>query len=158
LARVYEEADRDGDGTLSFTEIQAFQRWVFREFRYQTNHTALSPDRFGALGGGDCEDYSLYTCGLLAYWGYECYVGVFASPDDPDAQLSHAVALLAVPGPVKIMELVTTDDNPQFPAAARNRTFVPIDYDVVGGFTNATPNPRVLYGIYEATKIYGTWM
>jgi hypothetical protein len=91
LFSVYRGADTNRDGILSWTELQVFQTWVHRSFRYELNTAALAPDRF-----------------------------------------------IAPP--------------------ARGRTAIPIDYDIVGGFTNATPKPWVLTHVFEQRPIYGTYM
>jgi len=160
LFEVYRGADTNGDDRLSWSELEAFQRWVYRGFRYEHNGTALAPDRFGAVGGGDCEDFALYTCGLLVFWGYECYIGVFAPPGQPYSRIAHAVALMVVDDPERYPLSIDLSDwySASVPASARKKTVIPIDYDVVGGFTNATPDPWALYTVYEATSIYGTWL
>jgi hypothetical protein len=76
LADLYERADLDGDGVLGWMEIRAFQNRVVYTFQYQENRTALSPEEFLRNGGGDCEDFALFTAGLLAHWGYTAYLGV----------------------------------------------------------------------------------
>ncbi|MFP4212355.1 MAG: transglutaminase domain-containing protein, partial [Alkalispirochaeta sp.] len=158
LLEVYRGADTNGDDRLSWNELEAFQRWVKRRFRYEHNSTALPPDQFGAVGGGDCEDFALYTCGLLAYWGYECYVGVFVPAGQPYSQNAHAVALMVVDDPAWYPVTIDIGDWPHAtaPASSRTKTVIPIDYDVVGGFTEATPDPWVLSTVYVATSIYGT--
>ncbi len=158
LLSIYRRADRDGDGRLSRSELEYFQGWVYRSFRYEENGAALAPDRFGAVGGGDCEDFALYTCGLLAYWGYECYVGGFSPVGKPFGRGSHGVALLVVhdAGPQDVT--IKLNDASSIPPAARGKTVIPIDYDVVGGFTNATPDPWMLVAVYEPTEIYGSNM
>lgn len=158
LFSVYRGADTNRDGILSWTELQAFQTWVYRSFRYELNTTALAPNRFGAVGGGDCEDFALYTCGLLTYWGIECYIGVFAPAGNPFGGGSHAVALMVVEDPGFYKCTITVADGATIAHPARGRTVIPIDYDVVGGFTRATPNPWVLTHVYEQRPIYGTYM
>jgi hypothetical protein len=158
LFSVYRGADTNRDGILSWTELQAFQTWVHRSFRYELNTTALAPDRFGAVGGGDCEDFALYTCGLLTYWGIECYIGVFAPAGNPFGGGSHAVALMVVDDPAPYKHTITIADGATIAPPARGRTVIPIDYDIVGGFTNATPNPWVLTHVFEQRPIYGTYM
>jgi hypothetical protein len=158
LFSVYRGADTNGDGTLDWHELHAFQKWVYRSCRYEFNNAALPPDQFGAVGGGDCEDFSLYTCGLLTYWGIECYVGVFAPRSNPYGPGSHAVALMVVSNPLIYRSPITIQDGPGITPAARGMTVIPIDYDVIDGFTNATPNPWVLTHVFEARPIYGTYM
>lgn len=157
LFQVYEDADTNGDQRLNWSELVAFQRWVYGSFRYQFNDTALRPDQFGVSGGGDCEDYSLYTCGLLQYWGIECYVGVFADAPSVSAN-SHAVALVPVglfPDTPATVITIHIDSTYHSASTAVGRTVIPIDYDAVGHFTNATPNPRYLIRVYVPKDIYG---
>jgi hypothetical protein len=158
LFSIYRRADSNRDGTLSWNELEAFQRWVYRSFRYRNNATALAPHEFGVAGGGDCEDFALYTCGLLAYWGYECYIGSFAPVKNRAGGVSHAVALLVVSGPEPYDFTIKLRDADPMPPGARGRHVIPIDYDVVGGFTNATPDPWILRAVYEPTEIYGSYM
>jgi len=35
----------------------------------------VSPHRFLQEGGGDCEDWALFTASLLRFWNYEAYIG-----------------------------------------------------------------------------------
>jgi hypothetical protein len=67
-------ADAGGDGALGWSELASFQAWLDRRYAYRSNEPALRPDEFLAQGGGDC-DWSLFTCGLLRYWGWDPYVG-----------------------------------------------------------------------------------
>lgn len=69
LACRYLDADLNGSGRLSFDELRAFQERTYRDFRYETNELALRPDEFLAAGGGDCEDFALYTPEKA--WGLE---------------------------------------------------------------------------------------
>ncbi|MFW6180494.1 MAG: WYL domain-containing protein [Spirochaetota bacterium] len=87
-ADLYDRADLDGDGALCWTEIRAFQNRVVYTFEYQENRTALFPEEFLRNGGGDCEDFALFTAGLLAHWGYTAYLGLIHRADR-----YHAVAL-----------------------------------------------------------------
>lgn len=64
-ADLYARADLDGDGALCWKEIRAFQKRVVYTFEYQENRTALSPEEFIRNGGGDCEDFALFTAELV---------------------------------------------------------------------------------------------
>ena len=88
-ADLYDRTDLDGDGALCWMEIRAFQNRVVYTFEYQENRTALSPEEFVRNGGGDCEDFALFTAGLLARWGYTAYLGLIHR-----AGRYHAVALV----------------------------------------------------------------
>jgi len=67
LAGRYLDADLNGSGRLSFEELRVFQQQTYRNFRYEENGLALRPDKFLAIGGGDGEDFALYSAGLLRY-------------------------------------------------------------------------------------------
>ncbi|MFW5827259.1 MAG: hypothetical protein ACOCU4_04160 [Alkalispirochaeta sp.] len=158
LFRVYEAADTNGTGRLEMFEIQRFQTWVYSGFRYEHNAVALAPDEFGAAGGGDCEDFALYTCGLLKYWGEQCWVGSFEGVSSSGRVEAHAVALLRVDRVPPGMHGFLVEPGEGVPKAAAGTVVIPIDYDRVGGYTNATPSPARLRGIYEPVAIYGSWM
>ena len=96
LLAAYEKADRNEDDYLSWSEIRRFQRDVYRDYAYVVNHTALDPVQFFARRGGDCEDFSLYTCGLLRYWNIDCWVGIFGRRGGDRYAISHAVMFMAV--------------------------------------------------------------
>jgi len=113
-------------------ELEAFQAKLDREFRYLNNETALRPDQFVAQGGGDCEDWALMACGLLRYWGWECYIGCYAPPGGQEA---HAVWCA--------------------PAAAPPGQYVPVDYEVVGGLSEATGRHYRLTRLFEPEELYG---
>jgi len=153
---MYASADTDGDGYLTWKEIQAFQAQLGKWFRYRRNGTALKPDQFLDQGGGDCEDWALMTAGFLRYWGWRPYVGVFDHPDDPAA---HAVCMVwwgdRPPG----------FDSHHVPGG-RTATgepltagyYVPIDYGVVGGRSGAMDSTWRLARMYDPEMIYGRTM
>jgi len=158
LFRVYEGADTNGSGHLELFEIQRFQSWVYGGFRYEDNATALAPNEFGAAGGGDCEDFALYTCGLLQYWGEQCWVGSFEGPSSAGGVAAHAVALWRVDRVPRGMHGFVVEQGYRIYKEAAGTLVIPIDYDQVGGYTNATPSPARLGGIYNPVAIYGEWM
>ena len=147
---------RARDGKLSWEEIGTFQRVLYRGFSYETNQIALRPDEFLASGGGDCEDWSLVTAGLLRFWGYEPYIGSIRSLDDSQG---HAVCL------------VKSNEKPQHSFYFRFKEsgtfnggfvgagyYVPIDYDLVGGLSNAVGSNWTLKRVYVPERIYGAAM
>ena len=77
LETLYERADTDGNGCLAWAELSSFQARLARTYAYLSNEPALRPDQFMRSGGGDCEDWALFTCGLLRYWGWDPWVGSF---------------------------------------------------------------------------------
>jgi len=157
LDELYAGADTDRDGYLCWKEITGFQRRLTARFEYRPNATALRPDEFLARGGGDCEDWALATCGLLRYWGWEAYVGAFFPPEGGDG---HAVCLVRwkeLPRGFeyyRVEEGATTWDG----APVSPGYYVPIDYQVVGGSSNALKRGWVLRHFYTPERIYGAAM
>jgi hypothetical protein len=94
----------------------------------------LRPDEFMAQGGGDCDDWAELTCGLLRYWGWDPYVGCFASPS---RDTGHAVCLVRATGvPAGFLFYTVTEGSVRGGRIPEGR-YVPVDYEVVGGITNA---------------------
>ena len=157
LERLYADADRDRDGYLCWEEIRGFQRSLTRRYRYLRNTTALRPDQFLSQGGGDCEDWALVTCGLLRYWGWESYVGAFFPPDGGDG---HALCLVRWAEPprgfdcLRVAGGVSTWDG----KAVRPGYYVPVDYELVGGTSNAVRPGWRLKCFYTPEAIYGLQM
>ena len=126
------------------------------EAAYFKNESALRPDEFMAAGGGDCEDWSLVTAGLLQFWGWETYIGSLRSPDDEGA---HAICL------VRLRQKPSTYGYYQFEESTklggnwiRAGYYVPIDYDHVGSLSNAVGKRWTLKYIRIPTEIYGSAM
>lgn len=157
LVERYMAADQDGSGKLSFAELEAFQKVIYRGFRYQNNDYALRPDRFLAAGGGDCEDFALYTAGLLRFWGWEPYIASFA----PSGYGSgHAVCFSYEAGSFPstysfyTISSWTADDG----SALKPGRYIPIDYELVGGLTDAVGKGWKLRDVYRPEAIYGMKM
>jgi hypothetical protein len=157
LAGRYLDADLNGSGRLGFEELKVFQEAVYREFRYMPNELALRPDEFLAAGGGDCEDFALYTAGLLRFWGWEPYIGSLAASR---GSTGHAVCLSfeegAFPKGYTYFDIDewTTEDGSPLPAG----TYVPIDYDHVGSLSNAVGSGWKLRSVYIPEKAWGLSM
>jgi hypothetical protein len=157
LVSRYLDADLNGSGRLAFEELKVFQAKTYREFRYESNTLALRPDEFLAAGGGDCEDFALYTAGLLRFWGWEPYIGSLAASK---SGIGHAVCLSyeegTFPEDFEYFELSswTTEDG----SALRAGTYVPIDYDHVGSLSNAVGPGWQLRSVYIPEKIWGLSM
>jgi len=154
LAGRYLDADLNGSGRLSFDELRVFQERTYRDFRYEANEPALRPDEFLAAGGGDCEDFALYTAGLLRYWGWDPYIGSLAGSA---SGIGHAVCLSYEEGsfPEGFMYFdldawTTEDGSPLQPG-----TYVPIDYQHVGSLSNAVEKGWKLRSIYTPEKAWG---
>lgn len=157
LITRYLEADLNGSGKLSFDELETFQRKTYREFRYEANELALRPDEFIKAKGGDCEDFALYTAGLLRFWGWEPYLG---SIGPARGGVGHAVCLSYEEGSFSKLytyyelEAWTTEDG----SGLKPGKYVPIDYDQVGSLTDAAENGWKLRSIYTPEKAWGLRM
>ena len=153
----YLEADLNGSGRLSFDELEVFQRKTYRDFRYESNLLALRPDEFLAAGGGDCEDFALYTAGLLRFWGWEPYLG---SLGPASGGVGHAVCLSyeegSFPGGFTYFEVDgwTAEDGSSLKAGR----YVPIDYDHVGSLSDAVRSGWKLRSIYLPEEAWGLEM
>jgi len=154
LEAIYAAADSDRNGQLSWAEIKLFQRAVYHIFAYKENDTALRPDQFIDQGGGDCEDWALFTAGLLRYWGWNAEIAGFESPSRADG---HAVAFVRVANPIPgIGSYTIVPEGAASDRGLRSGTYIPIDYDEVGSLSSAVgrgwrlvtlwENPESLYG------------
>jgi hypothetical protein len=157
LIRRYLAADLNTSGKLSFDELAVFQKKTFNEFRYENNELALRPDEFLEAGGGDCEDYALYTAGLLRFWGWEPYLGSFGPSR---GGIGHAVCLSYEEGSIagnftyfEVDSWAAFDGTP-----LRSGKYVPIDYDKVGSLSTAVEKEWTLRSIYIPEKAWGLRM
>jgi hypothetical protein len=156
LISLYASADTNLDAMLSWDEITAFQKSLFRTHVYKNNNIALRPDEFLAQGGGDCDDWALVTCGLLRFWGWESYIGCLSGPANGE---NHALCLVwskTRPAHGQYFEypkgLVTAT------AIVKPGYYIPVDYDCVGSFSNAVGEGWALTRIYDPESIYGIRM
>ncbi|WP_455382466.1 transglutaminase-like domain-containing protein [Salinispira pacifica] len=151
IEAIFASADTDGNGHLSWAEIVDFQRAIYRVFKYKANATALRPDEFLDHRGGDCEDWALFTAGLLHYWGWNASIATFVPPDGSSG---HAVAFVRVDQPIPGIGSYTVSPA----AAARSKvlpgTYIPIDYSDVGGFTTALEPGSRLTHLYNPESLY----
>jgi hypothetical protein len=149
-------ADTNTNGYMSWPELEAFQRAIDRPFRYTSNSTALRPDEFISAGGGDCDDWALLTAGLCRFWGWATYVGSIG----PETGTGHAVCLVRMNlKPDASYAYYHFPERTSFhgkfvPAGY----YVPVDYEHVGGLSNAVEKVWRLRGIYEPESIYGKAM
>ena len=150
LENIYESADKDHNGVLSWSEVEIFQNKIYKKYAYIANSLALRPDEFLQQGGGDCEDWALFTCGLLSYWDIESYVGSFG----PESGTGHAVSLIPVDSPVENYIYYRLEGYDNFPDAC----YIPIDYNHVGSLSNAVDSEWNLRNIYIPSEIYGLFM
>ncbi len=156
LLRLYEAADLNGDGGISWDELASFQKELKKSYSYRSNATALSPDEFLRQGGGDCEDWALVTCGLLRYWRIDSYVGVFIGPTK---DCGHAVALVYSrdkPGDKLALEAkgILSFEGAPIP----DGYYVPVDYEVVGGLSAAVGPGYAFAGYHVPERIYRAGM
>ncbi len=157
LLNAYLFADANASGKLSYDELAAFQKRVYRDFEYRNNDVVLRPDEFFAQGGGDCDDFAAYTAGLLRYWGWEPYIGCYGGSAE-DA--GHAVCLAREPGTVPAgftyvaVTRWTTPDGIELPSGS----YVPIDYDRVGALSSAVEPRWKLREVYIPERTWGTGM
>ena len=158
LLELYCCADTNYDNILSWQEIDGFQRRINRLFSYIHNDTALTPVEFLAQGGGDCEDWSIFTCGMLRFWDYTAYVGIV---DGGDGDGLHAIALFykKTPPANRSYRYYKLDSAYSFqqmilPAGC----YLPIDYNHAGSFSNASRPDSPLRDVYVPEEIYGRYM
>ncbi len=156
LEAIYRGADRDGDDALEWEELAAFQSWLDRTYAYRSNVLALRPDQFLAQGGGDCEDWALFCCGLLRFWGWDPFVGSFAPSEQA---IGHAVCLVRVSACLPRFRAWTVEtDGILGGYAVEAGTYVPVDYEKVGDLTNAVGEDWRLRVIWKPEAIYGEEM
>lgn len=155
LVRLFTQFDTDGSGGLTWDEVQRFQSFTYRHFRYLANDTALRPDDFVAQGGGDCEDFALYSCEFFRFWGWPAFVAGFFLGNE-----GHAVCFVRAEAAVPTLYL-------SYPLAGRRTlegdpipagTYVPVDYDQVGGYSSAVKAGMELKDYFTPAKIYGVPM
>ena len=150
-------ADLNHSGRLSYDELSTFQIKTYKEFRYESNDVALRPDEFLAAGGGDCDDFALYTAGLLRFWGWEPYLGCLSPGDGKEGHaicLSHEEEPFSKAYAYYDVSATTTEDG----SSLRPGRYVPIDYDLVGGLTDAAGKGWRLTSIYVPEKAWGRRM
>jgi hypothetical protein len=147
LENIYESADKDSSGNISWSEVEIFQNKIFNKYSYIPNNLALRPDEFIQQGGGDCEDWALFTCGLLQYWDIVSYVGSFG----PENGTGHAVCLVPLDYPPKDYSYYELEGLEKYP----DGFYVPIDYNHVGSLSNAVGKRWFLRMLYNPSEIYG---
>jgi hypothetical protein len=156
LEAIYRGADRDGDDALDWDELSAFQSRLDRTYAYRSNALALRPDQFLAQGGGNCEDWALFSCGLLRFWGWDPYVGSFAPSEHA---VGHAVCLARVTGyPSRFSAWTMDGDGTLGGYSVKAGKYVPVDYDHVGELSNAVGDGWRLRAIWRPEAIYGEAM
>ena len=153
LLMIYAAADTDRDEGLSWGELEEFQELAAGTFTYAANSRALRPDEFLAAGGGDCEDFALFTAGLVRFWGGLPYIGVIRGGD---RTAGHAVCLVYSREEPVYHFYWTNDGSAVYPGLDLPAGyFVPVDYEFVGGLSNAAAKGWSLAEIMIPEEIYG---
>lgn len=106
-------------------------------------------------GYGNCVDFTLYTAGLLRFWGWAPYLATFFPPD---GGVGHAVCFSYegkdVPAGFSYFTLTggsTADGQP-----LETGRYVPIDYEDVGSLTNAVGPDMHLKELWTPEKYWTT--
>ena len=152
LLKRYAEADRDGNGHLSWPEVSEFQRKTARSFHYRHNNVALPPDEFLSRGGGDCEDFAIYTCGMLRFWGWNCKVAGYYPPE---GGVGHAITLVWSSRPIEGYGYFKYGEGSYARGdKVRPGYWIPIDYEAVGGITDAMEENWRLWELSDSETLY----
>jgi hypothetical protein len=146
--------DIDGNGKISIIELQHFQNYIFRTYKYQNNTTALPPAQFIKAGGGDCEDFAIMTAEFLIFWGETCLVGGLYN-----SRTGHAIALLKIDVVPKDCVSINIPSNSYYAKmGVPEGNYIPIDYNYVGGYSTATEAGMKLKIIWSSREIIGEAM
>jgi hypothetical protein len=147
--KIFRNADSNGDGKISVGELQSFQNWLKRNYKYKSNSTALHPDDFIAQGGGDCEDFAIMTTCMLNYHGVVAYVAGFGRV----TVNKHAVCIVQVTSNKVSGYLYYTLEGWGIPSGY----YIPVDYEKVGGLS-AIDRRWKIARINKPERIYGVYM
>jgi len=146
LEKMYIQADLNCDATLSWAEIESFQKMIVARYKYFISDTILRPDRFIKYGGGKCDDWALMTAGLLRFWGLEPYIARFGRTK----VIGHALCLVywngSIPSGYMYYIIDNRNDMPK-------GNYIPIDYNTVGGL-NAVDRRWKISNIYVPESLY----
>ncbi|MFP4563920.1 MAG: hypothetical protein ACLFRY_11500 [Spirochaetia bacterium] len=153
LLTAYAAADTDCDGGLSWRELEVFQELVAGTFAYAENSRALRPDEFLTAGEGDCEDFALFTAGLVRFWGGRPFIGVIRGSS---RITGHAVCLVYTREKPGYPVYWTNDGSAVYPGIdLPEGYFVPVDYEHVGSLSNAVAAGWSLAEIMIPEETYG---
>lgn len=156
LMQIYMNADSDRNGHLSWREVAEFQRNTYSGFAYQYNSTALDPADFLRQGGGDCEDFALFTCGMLRFWGWNCKVAGFYPRG---GGFGHAIAMVWSSAPIKGYGYIRIDEGRQVGSTYMQAGYwIPIDYDSIGDFSSAMGDDWELWDLDDPEDLYGQYL
>jgi hypothetical protein len=146
---IFRKADSNSDRIISVNELQIFQNWLKRSFKYKENNTALHPDDFITQGGGDCEDFAIMTTCMLNYHGVVAYVAGFGRV----TVNKHAVCIVQVSNDKTPGYMYYTLSGWGIPSGI----YIPIDYEKVGGLS-AIDRRWKIARISRPISIYGVYM
>jgi hypothetical protein len=90
------------------------------------------------------------TCGLLRYWGWDCYIGCYAPAGGQEA---HAECLVRGERRPARYGYVTVDHFLAWESQAPPGEYVPVDYDVAGGLSEATGRHYRLTRLFEPEEL-----
>jgi transglutaminase-like putative cysteine protease len=156
LMQIYMNADSDRNGHLSWREVAEFQRNTYRTYAYRYNNTALDPSDFLREGGGDCEDFALYTCGMLRFWGWNCKVAGFYPPG---GGYGHAIAMVWSAAPINGYGYIRIDKGREVGNTYMQAGYwIPIDYDSIGDYSSAMGDDWELWNLDDPEDLYGTYL
>lgn len=148
VIKFFLTADWNKDGKLSWVEIQNFQYGMKQKFSYKKNKTALTPDEFFKQGGGDCEDWAIFTCKMLQHFGFVAYIACYGRV----TVNKHALCLVKVNGQVPAGFMWYDFKRSSIP----DGKYIPIDYEVVGGLS-AIDRRWKIARICEPEEMYGRY-
>ena len=156
LMQIYMNADSDRNGHLSWREVAEFQRKTYRSFEYRYNSTALDPAEFLRQGGGDCEDFALFTCGMLRFWGWNCKVAGFYPPG---GGCGHAIAMVWSAAPINGYGYIRIPEGCMVGSTYMQAgCWIPIDYDSIGDFSSAMGDDWELWDLDDPEDLYGAYL
>lgn len=155
ILSIFNAADEDRDGKLSFFELEDFQKIVFATLKYRQNDIALRPDKFLSLGGGDCDDWALFSAAFCDYWGWEAYIAVLSdgSPQGPAHAVCFARPPFDIPSSYTKWRLSNSSTADGFNMTTG--TYVSIDYDCVGTFSSAVKRGWKIRYFLSPSATYG---
>lgn len=148
LIGMYIAADKNKNASLDWKELEDFQMMIHKKYKYLDNEPVLRPDEFIRAGGGDCDDWSEMTAGLLRFWGLEPYIARFGRTK----VIGHALCLLKVEEgnfPERYMYYEISGFG-KAPAGI----YIPIDYEKVGGLSGVDRRWKISH-ISVPEDIYG---
>jgi len=153
LMDLFINADIDKSGKLSLSELTIFQQNLTKNYKYIDNNIALRPDKFLALGGGDCEDWALLTAALCNFWGIDAYIACFFGNEE----YGHAICVIKYENNIPFQHIfwqfknLFTNEGHSIP----DGIYIPIDYQFVGSVSSALSAGMKLKYLFIPSQMYG---